>query len=109
MCEMGADKKKETDCQNQGLSFVPMIVEAVGGGWGKEARKVWSELAKSSAAAAGELSSTQSSVVALLRCLATTLHRENARAALRRFGHGVQSLPSAQHLSVMATVAESGT
>ena len=56
------------------------------------------KIAKSSAAAAGELASESSSAVALLQRLAITLHRENARAALRRFGHGLQSPPPAHEL-----------
>jgi len=36
----------QADCQAQGISFIPMVVEAVGGGWGKMARCVWSELAR---------------------------------------------------------------
>ena len=38
-------KDTASQCQDQGMSFVPMVVEAVGGGWGKVARGVWSELA----------------------------------------------------------------
>ena len=59
-------------------------------GWGKEAWKIWSELAKSSASAAGEFATEASAVVALLQRLAIMLHWENAWAALRRFGHGVR-------------------
>ena len=83
-----------------------MVAEAVGRGWGKDARRVWSELAKSSAAAAGELSSESASAVALLQRLAITLHKENARAVLRRLGHGAQSCIPGHELSVLATVAE---
>ena len=43
------------ECLAQGFTFIPMVVEAVGGGWGKMARCVWSELAKNSALATGEL------------------------------------------------------
>ena len=64
------------------MSFVPMVVEACGGGWGAEAVKTWSELAKTSALASGEL---RSSVLArILGSLSVTLHKENARAVLRR-------------------------
>ena len=48
-------------CQSEGISFFPMVVEAVGGGWGKVARGVWSMLAKSSALASGELQTERSS------------------------------------------------
>jgi len=71
-------------CQQQGITFLPMIVEAVGGGWGKVARGVWSELAKTSALANGELETNSSCAIMLQQRLSMTLHRENARACLRR-------------------------
>ena len=73
-------------CQSEGISFFPMVVEAVGGGWGKVARGVWSMLAKSSALASGELQTERSSGTFLMQRLSMTLHRENARACIRRFG-----------------------
>jgi hypothetical protein len=76
----------KTQCQGQGITFVPMVMEAVGGGWGKTARGIWSELAKTSALAYGELQSEDASAVQLRQRLSMTLHRENARACLRRFG-----------------------
>jgi hypothetical protein len=79
-------KDTKTLCQSQGITFIPMIIEATGGGWGKMARCVWTELAKSSALATGELESNSSCAIMLQQRLAMTLHRENARACLRRFG-----------------------
>ena len=73
------------ECEAQGITFIPMIMEAVGGGWGKMARCVWSELAKTSALATGELATESTSAIMLLQRLSMTLHRENARACLRRF------------------------
>ena len=69
-------------CQAEGMAFIPMIIEAVGGGWGSEAAKVWAELAKTIALATGEPRAIISS--RLLQSLAIRLHRENARAILRR-------------------------
>ncbi len=77
----------KAQCQSQGITFVPMVMEAVGGGWGRVARGVWSELAKSSALAMGELQTEQSCAAMLRQRLSMTLHRENARACLRRFAH----------------------
>ena len=59
---------------------------AVGGGWGKVARGVWSQLAKSSALAMGELQTDTFCAILFRQRLSTTLHPENARACLRRFG-----------------------
>ena len=47
--------------------------------------KTWTELAKISALASGELRSTVASRI--LSSLSITLHRENARAILRRAPH----------------------
>ena len=74
----------QAQCQAQGITFIPMIMEAVGGGWGRVARGVWSELAKTSALATGELETERSCAIMLRQRLSMTLHRENARACLRR-------------------------
>ena len=83
---IGEYKDTQQHCQQQGLTFIPMIMEAVGGSWGKNARRVWSELAKTSALATGELTTENSCGFQLQQRLAMCLHRENARACLRRFG-----------------------
>ena len=80
----GNFKSTSTQCQQSGLSFIPMIMEASGGGWGKQARRVWSELAKKHSLAMGELTSDKDSAVHMLQRLSIILHRENARAILRR-------------------------
>jgi len=79
-------KDTQAECQAQGITFIPMVMEAVGGGWGKMARCVWSELAKTSALATGELETETTCAVLLQQRLSMTLHRENARACLKRFG-----------------------
>ena len=82
-----------------------MIMEASGGGWGKQARRVWSELAKKHALATGELTSDKESGVLLMQRLSIILHRENARSVLRR--HAPPSSASGAHASSLAaTLAE---
>ena len=71
-----------TACQEEGITFIPMICEADGGGWGPAAHKVWSELAKNKALASGDEDSVI--VSRLLQSLGLILHKENARAILRR-------------------------
>ena len=78
-------QETKTPCSAQGITFIPMVMEAVGGGWGKVARSVWSQLAKSSALASGELQTESSSAIMLRQRLSMTLHRENARALPKRF------------------------
>ena len=70
------------ECARQGISFIPMVVEATGGGWGKTARGAWSELAKSSALATGELETERSCAIMLRQRLSMVLHR-------KKLGHAV--------------------
>ena len=66
----------------QSCGFVPMVLEAHSGGRGKAARQTLNAIAKSTSAP-----SRGSADLASLRIaqrLSTTLHRENARAILRR-------------------------
>eukprot|EP00973_Karenia_brevis_P090811 12404389-Karenia_brevis.AAC.1 len=44
----------KAQCELEGVSFIPMVMDACGGGWGKQARKVWTKLAKNLALDAGE-------------------------------------------------------
>ena len=69
-------------CEREGMTFVPMIVDAVGGSWGPQAHKVWASLAKSMALSTGELEQTTTSRI--YQSMGLILHRENARAVLRR-------------------------
>ena len=72
----------KTQCEEEGMTFIPMVMDACGGGWGKQACKVWTKLAKSLALEAGEQSTTAN---LFLQRFALILHRENARALRRRF------------------------
>ena len=72
----------ESDCQTQGIKFVPVVAEAVGGSWGPAADKVFAQLAKFKTSMSGERSSQVLS--SLYQNLGIILHRENARAVLRR-------------------------
>ena len=69
-------------CLSEGVGFTPMVVEACGGGWGPAANDFWWKLAKTTALATGE----RPAVVEghLRQALGVTLHRENARAILKR-------------------------
>ena len=72
----------KTACATDGITFIPMVVDACGGGWGPQACAVWKELAKTTALATGELASSVST--RLSQSLSMVLRRENARAVLRR-------------------------
>ena len=73
----------EAICQEEGITFIPMVCEADGGSWAPAAHQVWSELAKYKSVLTGE----HSSIIAtrLLQSLGLILHRENARSILRRY------------------------
>ena len=69
-------------CASEGITFVPMIAEAHSGAWGPEATKVWLKLCKAISLVSGE-----SAAIEALRArqnLGLTIHRETARAILRR-------------------------
>ena len=70
------------ECEREGITFIPLICEADGGGWGPAAHGVWGELAKHKSILTGEKTSTVATQ--LLQSLGLILHRENARAILRR-------------------------
>ena len=72
----------ETLCRGQGLQFVPLVAEGIGGGWGPTAVKTWRELGGLYAARLGLTASEGTEQ--LLQALSVTLQRENARAVLRR-------------------------
>ena len=69
-------------CASEGMAFVPMVVEAHSGAWGPAATKVWLRLGKAVSLVSGE--STAVEALRALQNLGLTLHRETARAILRR-------------------------
>ena len=69
-------------CEAQGFSFTPMILEAHGGGWSLSARRVLTRVAKGIAAVWREGDEVASLRIA--QRISVSLHRENARAVLKR-------------------------
>ena len=75
-------KDTEAECERQGFRFNPLIVDSHSGAWSPFARIGWDWLAKSQSSAwneAGEITS-----IRIAQRLSFALHRENARAILRR-------------------------
>ena len=68
--------------RGSGVQVFPFIIEAHGGGFGPVARRVLAEVARAGAAREGEEVEAQAS--SLLRRMSVSVHRENARAILRR-------------------------
>ena len=77
-------------CTAEGLTFTPMVVEAVGGSWGPAASGIFTGLAKAKALITGE--PVDMLLGQLRERLGIVLHRENARAILKRSqAHSVAS------------------
>ena len=69
-------------CEAQGFSFTPMILEAHGGGWSLSARRVLTRVAKGIAAVWRE--GDEAASLRIAQRISVSLHRENARAVLKR-------------------------
>ena len=72
----------ERACVSEGVAFTPMVVEAVGGAWGPAASRILSQLAKDKVIQTGE--NQDKVILQLYQALGVILHRENARAVLKR-------------------------
>ena len=90
-----------SSCIDEGIQFKPMIMEAVGGGWGPTAIKVFYDLAKTKATLTGE--TTNTALNHIYQNLGIRLHRENARAILRRCAP--VSIDAASILAAAATLS----
>ena len=71
-----------THCASEGIQFIPMVVEAHSGAWGPNATKVWLRLGKAISLMSGE--SVALEALRARQNLGLILHRETARAILRR-------------------------
>ena len=78
----GETETTEKLCSHHGFRFVPMVVESHSGSWGKEARQMFATIAKHAAITCTE--TCEPSSLTLVQRLSVTLHRENARAIVRR-------------------------
>ena len=77
-------KDTKEKCQAQGIDFVPLVIEAHGGGWGAPLRSVACFLAAQQKAT-GEWC-RESTALRTAQRISTALQRANARAILRRLG-----------------------
>ena len=96
----------ETACLEEGIQFIPLICEADGGGWGPASQAVWKELAKHKSLLTGEPASITAGH--LLQSLGLILHRENARAILRRLPK-TNHENNSDHRVLLAASAACGT
>ena len=79
---VGAEPPTEEACRRAGFLFIPMVMEAHGGGWGAGARAVIGSLAR----CVTVTRCIEPAAVALdiAQRISVALHRENARAILTR-------------------------
>ena len=75
-------KTAET-CAENGITFVPMVIEAYSGGWGPAATKVWRRLGRAISLISGESSAVEA--LRVKQNLGLAIKRKTARAVLRRF------------------------
>ena len=75
-----------TQCEERGLQFLPIVIEAHGGSWAPTAKEAFKVLCRENANFTGIDTSTASSDFA--QRMSITLERENARAILRRLCTG---------------------
>ena len=78
----GAELSTLEACRAAGFAFLPMVMEAHGGGWGADARTVIGAIARCVAAVRSVEPAVASLEIAQRSSIA--LHRENARAILKR-------------------------
>ena len=88
-------------CMEDSFVFGPMVAEACAGSWGPSATKIFVELAKTKSVLTGE----SQEVVQTFQNLGFVLHKENARAVVRRI---FLSDPFSQDL-LQASQDEAGT
>ena len=69
----------ESHCVANGFKFLPMVLESHGGGWSPLFRKTLDEITKRISSSSGEVASLR-----VAQRISASLHRENARAVLRR-------------------------
>ena len=90
-CPAGETQTTEGLCTQQGLNFIPMVIESHAGGWGSAARQTLAFIARSVAAAREEKQEVVSLRIAQRMSIA--LHRETARAILKRCSVEVSEAP----------------
>ena len=78
----GETETTEALCNRPGFCFTPMVIDAHGGGMGKDFRTVIDAIGKQAATVSGLRSDLQSLIIA--QRISATLQRENARTILRR-------------------------
>ena len=78
----GETVSTEEQCRQQDLLFIPMVLESHGGSWGRTSRKTLDTISKHLAAARGDRDDQTSLLIA--QRLSIALHRETARAILKR-------------------------
>ena len=92
-----------SQCSHAGIHFCPLVLEAVGGGWSEALRSVVSWIAsESNRNSSVSHSDTSFKIAQRISC---ALHRENARAILKRAPEQAMSPCSSLSLSLLSESA----
>ena len=86
------DCNTEAQCTAEGFMLLPFIVEAHSGAFGADAKKLLRQMGHRFASSSG--GNVGSKVSELAMRIQATLHRETARAVLRRWSHRLEGLPA---------------
>ena len=89
-----------SQCTKAGITFCPLVLEAVGGGWSDALRSVVAWIASESKRSGPTDGSDASFKIA--QRISCTLHRENARAILKRAPEQLGSHCRSLGMSVLA-------
>ena len=90
-------------CRTEGLLFIPMVAEGVGGGWGPCAQRVFHDLAKMIATNTDQQPDRVRED--MYRSFSIIIHREGARAILRRLPGVAPASPQQQAAQRAALLA----
>ena len=88
----GTDDTTLNRCNANNLTFIPLVSEAHSGAWGNPAKTVINFIAQHTSAIHSESKDAASLMIA--ERLSSTLHRENARAILKRRQLSVANEPA---------------
>ena len=82
-------KDTQKQCEEQGFTFQPLVVEAHGGGWSKALRLVVAEVARRQRTVG--TSSADEPALRIAQRISISITAENARAVLRRAPQGEEA------------------
>ena len=90
-------KDTKRKCSDENFVFTPIIFEAHGGGWCTSARRIFDFIAKQQSCAGSFC--REGTALRLAQRISTSLHRENARATMKRLWQKAYEGPQVHDMS----------